>query len=283
MCVLSGYACDVARQQQLVRAVGLQRCDLSAKVGVCERHLRRRVKRHAAGVPTREQQVLGAPHQRARHLLVRSTGFARGGAAKQWLRSAAEAHRDLVACVCCAETVFHHLSITAVTHTSCRVCVRVWRARAVRSGRGTGDVPCAVQCGRDDADERLVPPGVAVRDKVLDRIGLRIAAQCTLITPFGPSYVGIRNVCRGLRPFGHRCGGACAIKVNEMNQRCTAINKVTRNACWLIGWCADTSCGARPEDNAGATLLKIDGGNDAHRLRCATRFRSELQQSPRLS
>jgi hypothetical protein len=65
---------------------------------------------------------------------------------------------------------------------------------------------------------------------------------------------------------------ARTVKVNEVNQRCAAINKVPRNACRLICWRTNTGCSTRPEDDARSSAVKINGGNNAHisaRLRYA--------------
>jgi hypothetical protein len=48
----------------------------------------------------------------------------------------------------------------------------------------------------------------------------------------------------------HRRTRARPIKIYEVNQRCAAINEVSRNPRRLICWRANASCGAWPEDNA---------------------------------
>ena len=70
----------------------------------------------------------------------------------------------------------------------------------------------------------------------------------------------------------HRRTRARTIKVNEVNQRCAAINKVPRNARRLIRWRTNAGRSTRPEDNARPSSVKINGGNNAHmsaRLRYA--------------
>jgi hypothetical protein len=102
-------------------------------------------------------------------------------------------------------------------------------------------------------------------ERDLDRLG-RLHAARNLKWCCNESRHGAdrRKVLRRARPR--------PVKVNEVNERCAAINKVPRNAGWLIRWRTNTGRCARPEDDARSSTVKINGGNNAHmsaRLRYA--------------
>jgi hypothetical protein len=54
------------------------------------------------------------------------------------------------------------------------------------------------------------------------------------------------------------------VKVHEMNECGTALHKVACDSRWLIRWCANAGGCTGPKDNARATLLEINRGDDAH-------------------